>query len=329
MLLEWLRVVVGTFLMLNYSVPLLAIFKNPGLRENPTPLLAFNMSLAGFVIGLMVLCMGTFDIVSPEDTLLPVCVSLQHIMLGAAFTFKTACFFLAVDQFVAVNYSLRYLTIMDEWMQEMILFIWSWMLTIPLFGFVSYQLGIETIQEYLIQPMLGKPVPIENCHSMKTAFILIAISETIQFLMCIVTAALFFYTAMKGFQQERRDKMLDTVNQTGNFFLRYKSFKRIVKVISVVLTLDILGTAIRIASRWDPQSTLNKIIFILRLLFSIVEGWTYGLAHQGVRRAIRKLLGIPSNRVGAQENVAVIRPRANDEWPEREIQNILQLQSME
>ena len=60
MLLEWLRVVMGTFLMLNYSVPLLAIFKNPGLRENPTPLLAFNMSLAGFVIGLTLLVAGSW-----------------------------------------------------------------------------------------------------------------------------------------------------------------------------------------------------------------------------------------------------------------------------
>ena len=328
MLLGWLQVVAGTLLMLNYSVPLLAIFKNPGLRENPTPLLAFNLSLAGFVIGFIIVCKGIFDIVSPEDTLLPVCVSLQYIMLGAAFIFKTACLFLAVDQFVAVNYSLRYLTIMDEWMQEMILIIWSWILTIPLLGFVCYHLGSETGEEYL-QRMLGKQISIEHCSFMKTAFIVPVFLEVMIFLIVIATAALFCYTAMKGFQQERRDQSLGTVDQTGNFFLRFKSFKQIVKVMLLLLTLDVLCTAIRIGSRLDHQSTLSQLSFTMRLLFLIVEGWTYGLAHQGVRRAIRKLLGIPSNRVGAQENVAVIRPRANDEWPEREIQNVLQLESME
>ena len=321
MLLGWLKVLVGVVLMLNFSVPMVAILKDPGLREEPMPRLVLNLALAGFGQGVAAFSIGTFDVVSSEDTLQPVCVSLQYLAGGTILTIKVATFFLAVDQFVAVVHPLRHLTVMEEWMPDMLLITWWCIPTMILFGFGCHQLGLETSQEFH-QRVFGAQGSVEGCHWMEAAFVVTVFGEVIVFLMVTASAALFVYTATKGFHQERRDNLHGQADQTSYFFLRFNSFKRIVKVLLTVLTLDILCTVARTASRWEPQGTLTQMVFLLRLLLIVVEGWTYGLSHQSVRNAIKKLFGIRSGRENVQESPTVtIRPRENgNELPERDIE---------
>ena len=325
MLLVWLQMLVGVLMMLHFSVPLVAIYRDPDLREEPTPRLVLNLALADFVFGIVGFSLGAFDVVSSKDIPLPVCVSLQYVAMGTVLSIKAATFFLAVDQFVAVVHSLRYLTIMEEWMREMLLITWCWIPSMALYGFVCHQLGAESSQEFY-QRVFGAQDSVEECHWVKVEFAVTTLFEMYLLLMTVTTAALFVYTATKGLQQERRDNLHGSVDQTSFFFLRFKSFKRIVKVLLTVLTLDIICTGIRIASGWDPQvDGLAQLVLLLRVLFLIVEAWTYGLSYPTVRSAIKKLFGFRSGRVDVQESPAVIiRPRENgNEFLEGDIEGRL------
>ena len=291
---------VSVLLMLNFSLPLVAIYKDPGLREETTPLLICNLALVDFVQGALSLFSGILNAVHPEVTVLPACLSILYVAVGNAVAAKTATLFLAIDQFVAVHHSLRYKTIMGEWIQEMLLITWCWIPSMALFGFVCHQLGWESSQN---QRVFGEQVSDEKCHWVKLNFAATFLSEVIALLMVMTTTALFAYTATKGIQQERRDNLNGSVDQTSHSFVRFKSFKRIVKVMLTVLTVDIIFALFRITSRGEPEGALNQLMFVLRVLFLVVEGWVYGLSHpanaQSHQEALRSAIspaGCPGER---------------------------------
>ena len=138
MLFVWSKVLVGALLMLNFSIPLLAIGRDPRLHDDPMPLLVFNLVLANFSFGAVLSLIGALDVVFSEGAPLSVCVSLQYIALGTALTIKAATLCLAVDQFIAVIHSLHYDNIMKVQLRRMLLFIWSWIPIVVLSGFVCY-----------------------------------------------------------------------------------------------------------------------------------------------------------------------------------------------
>ena len=86
--------------------------------------------------------------------------------------------------------------------------------------------------------------------------------------------------------------------------MRFKSFKRLVKVLLMLLAIDIIGAGFRVSSRWLLQSTMLTIIHYLRILGLTVECWTYGFSHRTVRNTIREFFGLRENRMeGRQENL--------------------------
>ena len=78
MIIVWIKILVGAILMLIFFVPLLAIARDYRLREEPMPLLVFNLALTDFVFGGLAFSIGVLDAVFSEDIPLPLCVSLQY-----------------------------------------------------------------------------------------------------------------------------------------------------------------------------------------------------------------------------------------------------------
>ena len=310
--------------MLNFSVPMVAIYRNRSLREEPMPLLVFNLALADFGFGFSLFLIGTLDVVFSENAPLPACASFQYVGIASVLTFKAATVYLAVDQFVAIVHSLHYHVIMQEWVRRMFFLTWCWMPIYTLYGFVCYQLEMETLQEY-DQRTIGSQGSVKECRFPKTAFVTMMFFEASKLLMSIISAALFIYTAIKGLRQERRNSRRGQVDETSQFFLRFKSFKRIVKVLLILLTLDILDNLFRIGSRMLPQMPVFQLGNLLRMLSVIVEGWTYGLSYPAIRSAIVELFRRRDRgRPAIRRRPAVRRPRRVDtEWPERDIESRL------
>ena len=323
MFFEWFKVLVGVFLILNFSVPLVAIARDPRLLEEPAPLLVFNMVVAKFVFGALFLVIGTLDVLFADGAPLPLCVSLQYLVMGAAHAMKAATVYLAVDQFVAIVHPLHYPAIMGDWLRWILLLTWCWIPIVGLYGLICYQLGMETAQEF-DQRTLGTQDSAQECHWTKTSFVVTVFFEVTLLLMSTTSAVLFFYTALRGLQQQRRNNRRGQVDETSQFFLRFKSFKRIVKVLLTFLTLDIIGAGFRISSHWWPLLTLSRVIHLFRIIFVIVEAWTYGLSYPAVRRALRQLFCGSTSQQSIQERHVVRRPRRIvAAWPENEIEHAL------
>ena len=310
MFFEWVKVLVGAFLILNFSIPTLAIARNSRLLEDPTPLLVFNMTAAAFVFGTSLLGVGVLDMLFAGDVPLPLCVSVQYLLIGSALTTKAAAVYLAVDQFVAIVHPLHHPTIMGNWMRRMLLLTWCWIPIVGLYGLVCYQLEMETAEDF-DHRMFGTQGSLQECHWTQAAFVVTTFLEGQLLLMSLTLATLFVYTAFKGLQQQRRDNLRGHVNETSHFFLRFKSFKRIVKVLLILLTLDIIGSGFRISIHWWPQVALIRVMNFLRLLSLVAEAWTYGLSYPAVRCAIRELFRSRSSQQDVRERPEVRRPRPN------------------
>ncbi|KAF0301618.1 hypothetical protein FJT64_026140 [Amphibalanus amphitrite] len=202
---------------------------------------------------------------------------------------------------------------MKSRMKRMLFISWSWIPIVSLHGFVCHQLGLETSQEF-DQRVLGVQETARECRWVKVALETATFFEVVQLLMSLTSTALFIYAATKGFQHEQRNRRRPASpdgRTNSNFVLRFKSFKRIVKVILTVLVLDIIGTGFRINHRWRPQLALNQLVHLMRMLLVVVEAWTYGLSYPSVRSAIGKLFRVRPVRIGVQEQPAVRRPPRN------------------
>ena len=296
MLLVWFKALLGAFLMLNFSVPMLAIAKDAALWDESIALLVFNLTLATFVFGSLVLLVGVLDLTHPAGVPLPMCAAVHYTGLGVGLAIKAATLCLAVDQFVAVAHSLHYKDFMSRWTRRLLAFTWSWVPVVALFGFACFQLGLETSEEF-DRRTLGA-LGVQECRYVKAAFIVTTAFEVGSLLMSVSAAVLFVYTAVKGIGVERCVNRQVHSSHRAYFVLRYKSFRRIVKVLLITLTLDIAGTAARLSHRWSPQSTLGQMVHLLRILLLIVEAWTHGVGYPAIRAAIRRLFGCRPERVG-------------------------------
>ena len=309
MFFKWLKMLVGMFLMLNFAVPLLAIARDYAhLLEEPVPLLVFNMTAAKFVFGTLLLVIGALDVLFAGGVPLPLCVSVQYLAMGSALALKAATVYLAVDQFVAIVHPLHYCNTMRDWVRRMLFLTWCWIPSIGLYGLICYQLGMETAQDF-DHRMFGTQGSVQECHWTQAAFVVTIFLEGQLLLMSLTSATLFVYTAFKGLQQQRRDNRRGHVNETSQFFLRFKSFKRIVKVLLTLLMLDIIGSGFRISNHWWPLLTLSRVMSFLRLFFIVVEAWTYGIGYRPVRDAIRQLVCGRAGQQDARERPEVRRQR--------------------
>ena len=292
-----LKIAVAALLLLNYSVPLWVLGSDEDLRDHPMVMLVTNLTLVDFVFALVFLVMGLADVVSPEGVPLPVCASMHYIFTGMILAWKVATLFLAVDQFVAVVHSLRYTEIMSTWVNRMLVITWSCVPILSLLGLVCHQLGLESSAEF-DRRVFGIEEEIRLCRWELHSHVFMLVLEMLMLLLSLITAGLFVYAAAQGMAHERHLVTQDQEAQGGFFLLRFKSFKRIVKVLFLVITIDIVGAGVRIGSRWSPGPEL-RVLHKLRILCIAGEGWVYGLNNPAIRRAIAKFLGC--SRCGRME----------------------------
>ena len=289
MYLVWFKAFIGFLLMLSFSLPLAFILGDFSIPEEPMLLLILNMTLADYLFGSTLFMMAMADVIHSEDTPLPLCASVQYLIFGAGLASKTSTLFLAVDQFVGVVHPLRHEAIMGDWKNTMVAISWCSLLVSCFLGFVAYQLDLETGAESS-QRKYGLP-PIDECRLSKISEVWILAVEAILFLLAVSSAALYVYTAVQGMKQERRDARRGEVDQTTFFFLRFKSFKRIVKILLSLLVLDIVGSIFWISLNWYHHGAVMQIFHLLMLLSLVVEGWTYDLQYPAVHAAFRKFFG--------------------------------------
>ena len=86
--------------------------------------------------------------------------------------------------------------------------------------------------------------------------------------------------------------------------MRYKSFKRIVKLLIIFLTIDILGTAIHLSSHWINLPPPFHFIEIGRIICLVIEYWAYGISNAIINKAIRSFFGCRPDREEHQERPA-------------------------
>ena len=299
MLLIWLKTLIGFLLMLNFSLPLAAILADDRLPEEPMLLLILNMTLADYVFGSSLFVIGMTDVLYGGVAPRALCTGLQYVILGAALTAKTANLLLAVDQYVGVVHSLHHQVIMHAWKGVMLAACWSPLPLMCAFGLVAYHLGLETRAEFN-RRMFGAAIP-DECRWAVTAEAALLTLEMLLLLLTSCSAALFVYTAVQGLKRERALAQRGEVDSTSLFSLRFKSFKRIVKIVLSLLVLDIVGSAFRLSSRWFPIQLAMQVAHLVRMFSLVVEGWTYGLSYPKVRTAVLVFLcRRPRRRVGAR-----------------------------
>ena len=304
MIAEFFRIGVGSLLMLVFLVLLLALVSNHSIRDEPRGKLVITLTLLGLTCGCALLTVAAADMATDEATPLPLCYSVLSFGIGAIIAFKLTALFLAVDQYVAVVRCLRYYTIMDVQVPRMVAIVCACVLFFGIFGLACFFFGMENTADFH-QRVFGVQRNLTQCSWEKMSGVYMLSGEIILLALALAVCVLACYTAAVGLKQQRRVTQDEELTpQTQRFITNFKSFKRIVKVLLVLLAFDILGCVVRIVSRWFPQSTVATLFQLVRFIGLVIECWTYGLGHATVRTELQKYLrrrcgtvpGVPAPR---------------------------------
>ena len=289
MIVGFIRAGAGILLMLVFLVLLLILVSKRSIREEPRGILVIIMSLLGFAVPSTLFTVATADVVTGEATPLTFCCGVMSLAVSVAIAFKMSALFLAVDQYVAVVHCLHYHTIMEHWIQRMVGMICGCILFCVIFGLACFHLGLENTAE-LHQRMFGVQRHLTRCSWEQLAGVYVLFGEIFLLVLAIATCALALYTAVVGLKYEKSITQQQVTPETRRFVTSFKSFKKIVKVLLVLLAFDILGGVVRITSRWYPPSIVITLVQFPRLVGMIIECWTYGLGHATIRAQIRRFL---------------------------------------
>ena len=304
MLYPWVKTVVGALLAANFSFPLITVLRNRHLWEEPMAMLAGNMSLTCTLFGICIMMIGLYDVAHYQSIAL--CRSLQYSGMGVGIAFKAAQVCAAVDQFVAVTHPLRHYHIMIRALPWLFAGTWLTLAVQVAFGLIAHFLDLQTFTEHIGGQ--GQNSTYTGCRwetALANVYAIVAELELMAF--SFVTASLFVYTGVVGHRTKRRlvrhaqqmqhNATAAAGGENSAFLNNYRAFKKIVAVLSLTVTLDIVAPILRISSQWYPQPMLNGILHMTRILFFIFEGWAYGLLNAKLRAAYRKMLCGRSARV--------------------------------
>ncbi|KAF0296450.1 hypothetical protein FJT64_006114 [Amphibalanus amphitrite] len=297
MLYTWVKTVVGLLLAANFSVPLLTVLCNRYLWEEPMAVVAGNMSFTSFLCGIFIMLIGIYDTFSFQS--IPLCRFLQYSGFAVGIAFKMAQVCAAFDQFVAVMYPLRHYSIMIRTRPWLFAAIWCTYAVQIIIGLFAHFLDMETFSEHVGKSSDNSTFT--GCRwetALSNVYAIFVEVEMVSF--SAMTASLFLYVGVVGHQlktrllrhaqQLRRNSRGGGVDENKSFFDNYRAFKKIVAVLSLTVSLDVVAPILRISSRWYPQPTLNGLLHQVRLLGFIFEGWAYGLLNAKLRAAYRKIL---------------------------------------
>ncbi|KAF0304637.1 hypothetical protein FJT64_002683 [Amphibalanus amphitrite] len=285
-MLLWLRVAVGATLTVSFAVPLGIIARDGSLREEPMTLFVINMTLVDLVFGALFMATGLADVVFASGVPAPLCATLQYLLFGCGVAWKAATLLL-----VALT--------------------WCCVPLMGAFGFTCYRLGLESSVAF-DRRVLGVERHISQCRWELNAHLFMVVSEVAVLLLSLCSGVLFVYTAVQGARHEWR------LHPNNRLLVRFKSFQRIVKVLLVVVTIDVVAAGVRVGSRWSAQLYATTLVQLLRVLCLLVEGWTYGLTQPAVRSALSTFFGWRRSRVGDVTPSELRRPtNPSSEWAER------------
>lgn len=285
---------VGSLIAVNYSLPLFVVFFTQNLHDEPMAILAGNLALACFLFGVGLVFIAFYDLVGIRFRF--ICSFFQYSGGGFFVAFKVAQHAVAIDQFVAIVFPLRYNELMNRWLKKLVIITWLAWLWNLVSGEIDAWRGAKTFAE--ASAVDGtKNKSFRGCRWETTYSVGLHFFGEIQMLMfSMATASLFIYTAYIGQKTKNRLMRLHlhvggTISNKNKHFLdNYRAFKKICFVISLTVLLDIVGPVLRIASNWYPLPTINGFVHQLRLIGLIMEGWVYGLLNKKMKAAYKKVL---------------------------------------
>ena len=295
----WAKVVVGAILATNFALPLYSVVSNQNLWDEPMAVLAGSLSCACMMLGVSSILVGIYDLTQLNVD--SVCAMLLYNSGSFFVASKVAHVCMAIDQFMAVIRPLHYYQTMMParlWFTGIICAAWVANFTA---GIVAIALDLETFAEVTIERSNVSQV-YYGCRGETALADKVVIALEVQILtLSLATAGLLAYTGAVGYRtaarlmQERRNMAHSLGDE--RFLNNYRAFKKIVIVLSLTVTLDIIGPTVRVATRWYPMPKLVGFLMRLRFLAIIVEGWVYGLSNVKLRAAYRRTLCGRSNRV--------------------------------
>ena len=299
------KVFVGAALVANFALPLYTVVRNRELWDEPMAVIAGHLSFACMVIGLTSTLIGIYDLTSLNvDSL---CAILLYNSGSLVFASKVAFVSMALDKFVAVVRPLHYYQTMQQarpYLIAVMYLVWAANMTA---GITANMLDWKTHAEKTADGH-NASLGYYGCRwETACAEVMVDAGEAQLLILSMVTAGLLVYTGVIGHRtaaklmQEQRN--LSAGDQ--KFLDNYRAFKKILIVLSLTVTLDIIGPTLRFMGRWYPMPKLMGFIMRARMLAIIAEGWAYGLSNVKLRAAYRRTLcGRPNRAIHVAEELA-------------------------
>ena len=320
----WLRVGIPAVLTVVFAIPLVVIIRNPTIREEPMVVLILSMTAILVIFSLDFGVISVVDLLTENDTPSLLCSLLSTFGLSLLVGFKLSTVFLAVEQYVAVIFPLQHYVTMSGWANKMVVFTWLFIAALATFGVACFQAGLETTIEFDIRVFDTETATCEcGWRDLTVAHMVTSMIFFNGF--SILNCVLLLYTAVQGLKHERRIAEGEA-DRDQKFLVRFKSFKRIIKLLLTFLIIDIIGTVFHIVSRgllMPPQLLFGT--HLLRVMSLLVEYWAYGFSNTIIPKALKAFFGFRQNQaepqgpVGVEQNRPDHQAHAEDAAPSRRV----------
>ena len=309
-MLFWVKTIVGALVAVNFVLPLYTVVSNRDLWDEPMVVLAGNLSGMRMLFGLTLMLIGVYDLA--ELNMDYMCGLLQHNMWALGVGLKMSGICMAVDQFVAVTRLLHHYDIMLSARPWLLAATWLTWAANFLAGIMANTFDLETYADQAAGDGNGSLV-FPGCRRANIIPVRMIYAIELQLLIfSLVTAGLFIYTGVVGhrYAVQLARQLAEQQNRVSGdddqkFSDNYRAFKKILIVLSLTVTLDIIGPIVRVINinRWYPTQELTRFLNQARVFGSIFEGWAYGLLNAKLRAAYRRLLCGRSDGAGRPESV--------------------------
>ena len=312
-MLVWVKVAVGVLVMATFALPLVTVWKFKRLRDEPMAVLVASLAGFDFLFGIVLTSLGVLEITLGY---VPFCTAFQYLVVSFAGAVKVATLGLAVDQYTAVTSPLRYYCLMERRQRWLIIAGWLQFFQLTGIGGAFHAAGALTWYEFSNPGQNGTAVFAGCRWEPRLSSTHMFLFEGEVFLVSLASSLLLLYTARVGSRQgralrRRKQRGAETGTQHDRFIENFRAFKKILKLISLSLVLDVTTPVFRLYQRWHAMPTIAGVLHVLRLGCTILEGSTYDLMNNSLRRAYKELLGIPDKRVHPAPQVRTITLRSN------------------
>ena len=307
-MLYWIKVAVGVLLAANFSLPLYTVVSNRELWDEAMAVIAGNLSCSGMVIGLTSVLVGIYDLAQLKINSL--CGVLLYNSGGMVAASKVAHVCMALDQFIAVTRPLYYYQTMVSARLWLLGAIWLAYAANFISGIFAIAFDLKTFADVTVGEGNATLTYVGCRWETACSYASFIALEAQLLVFSLVTAGLLTYTGVVGHRtatqlvQEQRNRL--SCPGDRKFSENYRAFKKILAVVSLTVTLDIIGPTVRIIGRWYPMPGLIGFLTLARLFAIVFEGWAYGLLNTKLRSAYRKTHCGRSNRITQQETVEAI-----------------------